>query len=547
MPIQPIIAPRMGLNYTLPSDLISELEMSGGKNVYFEDGLIKTKNGYSKMGDTSLPLSGAVMNIALYKSFAGTEWLFAMTTDLFYYWNASTQEWVEIERDTSDSTAFGYGLFGANLFGGRGLDSFGYGKFGDGFFGRANTFLGTDSNQFSYDQIRPLTETDPWWVLVNGVDSPFVFKGGTTLEELGGSPPKARIVIEFKNHLFLMDTTEGSNRYPQRVRWSDTADPEEWSTGNASYQDLSGTDWIKGAVKFKADHLVIGKEQSIWVGVPTGDSYIFCFYQQVSDKDKGCVAGRTMKALGDDVLYLGRNDVYAFNGISSDSIGDKIHRQLISTLNPAELNRAFAVVVEEQKEYWLFVTTGSNTYPDHAWIYHYDLKTWSRSTYNDFILCYGTYTLQTSTTYNAATGTYNAATRKYNDRTLLAAAPVTVFGDSDGYVYKYDRSLNNEDGAAIDSYFDTKDFNFTKLRSQQRIGRMDISWIGSGMDIYYSTDKGVTWFLVKSSGNRSTYDRQKLSFRTSNDWIRFRFRNSAVDGWFHFNRGNIHWSPAGRI
>ena len=125
--------------------------------------------------------------------------------------------------------------------------------------------------------------------------------------------------------------------------------------------------------------------------------------------------------------------------------------------------------------------------------------------------------------------------------------PTTVLGDKDGYVYEYLQAEHDENDVAIKGIFETKDYNLTNLVVQMRCSRLDISWIGSGLDVYYSTDSGSSWTLIKSIGAREVWDRQQLSFRVSSDLIRFRFVNDSPRGWFHFKRAVLYWQPGGRI
>ena len=172
-----------------------------------------------------------------------------------------------------------------------------------------------DSTEFcTYDYIRDITQTDPWWIMTNGVDELWKWTGAGNAAALISSFPSgvtslvSKDLIEFKSHLLLLDVSEDGNRYPQRVRWSDTGDPSDFINGNASYVDLGGADWMQTAVKFKGDYLVIFKERSIWVGYATGDSDIFQFDQRVTGA--GCAAPKTVESLGDELIFLGWNCIY---------------------------------------------------------------------------------------------------------------------------------------------------------------------------------------------------------------------------------------------
>lgn len=51
-------------------------------------------------------------------------------------------------------------------------------------------------------------------------------------------PYFAKYIIEYRNQLLLLNTTEGGNEIPFRVRWSDIGKPEIWDSGKASFIDL---------------------------------------------------------------------------------------------------------------------------------------------------------------------------------------------------------------------------------------------------------------------------------------------------------------------
>jgi len=97
--IKPIIAPRGGLRFDLPADLISDVEMSECRNVFFEDGLIKKRYGYIQKGN-NLPLSGPIIGSDQFYMFDGNDWLLVGTTLDMYRWNVTPQMWVPITTST---------------------------------------------------------------------------------------------------------------------------------------------------------------------------------------------------------------------------------------------------------------------------------------------------------------------------------------------------------------------------------------------------------------------------------------------------------------
>lgn len=548
--IQPIGPMIDGLVLNTPADQIADSAMSGCRNVFIEDGMVKKKYGYAQLG-LDLPLNGAIIGSDQFSMFDGQSYLIVITTNEIYLWNPSTTTWTR-GLPPSLSTGYGVGLYGAGYYSGLAKAAYGGGVYGLGSYGEGSPLdssLGTslsviDSDAASYDTFKQIDEDDVWWLFTNGVDEIKKYSGGSYFEDLGGLPPKAKHLVEFKSHLLLLDTVEGGYRNPQRVRWSDTGNCEEWNDGNSSYVDLTGSDWIQGAVKFRGNYLAVFKERSIWLGYATGDDQIFQF--DLKTLGMGCAAANTIDVINDTAIFLGWDDVYLFDGVSTLPISQSIRTELFATLNPAEIGRAFGVTVEEQKEYWLFVPT-TGTYPDTAWVYNYEIQRWTKHTYPHNITSFGFYQSDNTLAFDDLIGTFDGLLGRFDNKAYLATASTILLGDENGYIYQYDSLATEEDGTIIDGYFDTKDFNFTNMTQQQRVTGLDVSYVGNNLEIYYSTDKGASWVYVTTLGSSTTFARQQVNIRTSEDWIRFRFRNKSIGGQFSFSRANIYWQVGGRI
>lgn len=652
----------------LPGNLISDLEMTDCQNVFFEQGYLKKRYGYGKMG-TNLPLPGQVIGSDQFYLFTGSaDFLLFMTTkgcwryvstntywetimdkeqedDCETTWTAKT--YVTVADDTTDykegSTAqkispastFTTGILAyrnqalgdksdygivriwvkssisltagqlevvisnsaacateeehidipamsadtwylwfvsiATPAGINSVDSLGLKATAD--FGECdiriddiqfvttfNTGVAYDADSAdlcSYDYIRDVTQKDPWWIMTNGTDEVWKWTGSGDLDQLISSFPSGVTsltcshVIEFKDHLLFLDVSEDGDRYPQRIRWSDTADPADFLNGNASYVDLSGADWVQTACKFKGDYLVVFKERSIWVGYATGDSDIFQFDQKVTGA--GCSAAATVESLGDELIFLGWDDVYVFNGIDYEPIGSEIQEELFNDLAPGDMDKCFGVVIEEQKEYWLFAPSVNSEYCDIAWVFNYELNSWTKHDFaavdgsTNGISHYGYYEKQANVTIGDLSGTIGEQTWRIGDREILAAAPTTLFGDTDGYIYQYDRLVSNDDGTTIDAWFSTKDFMFTQLMERQIILRLDVYFNGGGdLKIAYSTDFGTTWSEERTLSGNYDYDIDRAYWRIDCPLIRFRFRNNNAGEHFDFREARIYWQPSGR-
>lgn len=528
--IQPLIAPRGGLRYDIPADLIDLMDMSDCRNVFFEDGLVKKRYGFTQFGD-NLPLDGAVRGIDEYVNFSGSRWLMVMTANEIYQWSNSLSQWNSI----SDAQGlYGAGLYGAGAYGAN----------------TTETFTIQDTDWFSYDHVRKSTETNPWWVVTNGTDPIKKKTSSGPIADLITSYPTgvtsllAKHVLEFKTYLLLLDTIENGDRYPQRVRCSDTATPDDFVSGNATYWDLTGPDWIMGGVRFRGDYIAICKERSIWLGYATGDSTIFEFDRKTSGV--GCAAGNTIKTVDDVVIYMSHDDVYGFNGIDNESVAGSVREKMFRGLNTDKIAQCHAKVVEDQKEYWLFMPSATSDYCDIAWNLNYESGKWTRHSYNDYLTIAGDYRKQSAITIGELTGTIGQQNWRFGDRLTTASMPVVLLGDQSGYVYEYDRLSNNDDGTAIDSWFSTKDFNPTTLGQRFFVNRIDVYYTGAGLDVAYSTDKGITWTAVGSISSSNNFETpQRLFLKLDCLMCRLRFRNNTAGQHFEFSRANIYYTPSG--
>ena len=535
--ITPIVAPRGGLNYSLPADLISDMEMSGGQNVYFEDGLIHTRDGYTSVygaygtGAYGVGAYGtsefgyAILGMYEFRDFSGNSWLFIITEKNIYRADGANEEW-----DT-----FGGGTYGLGAYGG--------GVYGGGLFAE-----GTDEDLFDYTTVRDEAVSDLWFVCTNGLDPIKVFKGAgeSYFENLLSSDPTgilAKYVESFKDYLVLGNTTE-SDAYPQRVRWSDTADPDDFTNGNASYKDLDGPEKIMGLVKIRGDYLCVLREHSLYVGWASGDSDVFNFERRV--EKIGCVAPYTALNVNDVCVFLGNDGIYQFDGTAAEEISPQISNEVMSTINPAKIESSHSFLNLDRKEYWLLVPT-TGDYPTTAWVWHWDLNTWSKFLFNEGITRICAWSQQADITIDDLIGTIDEQNWKIDDRSSLQYTPSILLGTENGGVFEYSAMASTDNGVAIDSYFDTKDFTFTNIMSRVRINRADISYYGTEMNVYYSVNEGVSWRLIKLAGESPSFGRKQLSFRTCADKIRFRFRSDSAAGHYQFNRLNIFWQPSGRI
>jgi len=498
--VMPLVAPIKGTRYNIGGTLIDDQEMPESSNCYItRNTAVGKKAGYTTLG-TGLPLTGIVLGTDQFFQTNGNDFLIALTTTDAYYLLLGA--WTEITP--------------------------------------AADFTGGPTNLWSMEIMNDLH------IITNSVDPVYKWNGTGLYVALGGSPPKCAYLKKYHDYLVMAYVIDGGNIYPQRIQWCDTGLPEVWTidpTTNAGYVDLNdGVDFIVG-MEILGDRLIVIKERSIYSGYLTGTSSVFQFDLMVNGV--GAKSGATISNIKNDLIFLGNDNVYLFNGLTVEEIGDQIKDQLFAISNPAKIQYSHSLVVEELDEYRLYIPTGSSDYPTAEFRYNYSKKAWLPGTCQNITRA-GYYVKQTGNTWDSTVGTWDAQTSQWNDRIYLANSPINVLGDSGGYVYQEDYSISSANGTAIDAYFETKDLAMKDWNDTKFWARLDVIGQGTSSDVSYSTDEGNSWVSIGTVYFGTSSTPQKLDFRVTSFRIRFKFDNPRAE-LFEVRQMTVYYDKAGRL
>lgn len=393
----------------------------------------------------------------------------------------------------------------------------------------ALTALETDEVSFAF----PLLSNVKYIVYTNGVDNIRKFVGTGVDANLEGSPPKCKYVLDFKGYLILAHVIDGDT-FGSRVQWSDTGAPETWTGGNAGSANLlEDSNDITGLARF-GDYIAVHKENSIHVGQLVTTSDVFRFTRR---ETSGCIANGSIQNLPDGTqIYLSRDGIRLFNGVTSILIPSTIIDELRDSINPTYVKRSTSVLVKDLDEYWVGIPIGNQTEPET--VYKYNYKT--GQVYKDArsgLMSMALYKRVSSDTWDEASGTWDSDSDRWDTITELALHRQVVCGHRDGYSILRS-STNNDNATAIDSIWDTKDFTIADIDTERDIGNLirwkglDIWALGNSVTVYYSTDSGNTWTQIDEIDLSSDYPGDDspdiLYFDVLSSKIRFRFRNNTA-------------------
>lgn len=394
----------------------------------------------------------------------------------------------------------------------------------------------------------PLISADRIMVYTNGVDAIRKYTGSGNDADLGGSPPLCKYLIDFKGYLVLANVTDGDNFFT-RVQWSDTGDPETWTGGNTgSVNLLEDSLEITGLSRF-GDFLAVHKESAIYLGQLVNSDEIFRFTRK--ETGAGAIANGSIQNLPDGTqIFLARDGLRLFNGVSSSLIPSEIIDELRDSVNPQWVKRATSVLVKDLDEYWVGIPIGSQEEPETVYKYNYR----TGQVYKDVrtgLMSLALYKKVSQDTWDDDPESWDSDTTRWDNVTELALHRQVVLGDEDGDALLRSSSASDDD-AAIDAIWDTKDFNITDIDEDRDVGNMirwkglDVWAKGDAITAYYSTDSGSTWVLIGSLDLDSDYpgddDANQLYFDVLSSKIRFRFRNNTAGESWTLKQYSINYS-----
>lgn len=557
-----------GINTLARSDNLEDAELIEAKNIFLKQKLVQIDTGYATFG--ALVRGEPRAAFQFFKTDSSSE-LLLITNSTFYVWNSSEWQYVSSGTDTTASVGESAGSTAIDVVSEVGFSASDYiGIILDNGTQHQTTVTSTSSGVINIadaiptgrsvaigaavvkavaltgtlDILTSITVYTPnnWLIFTNGVDKPKRYDG-TTCEDIPGLPASGNTVCKavgvYNNHVLLLSTTEGGVASPQRVRWSDTADPTNWSTGNAGYNDLVDSEDFVVTGAGLGPYFIIYKERSITRMEYVGSAdKLFNFTSVITGE--GAISGDSLIDLGDYHVFVGNANIYEYRGgFSYKPLGDKIYHKIFGTsgdLNPSARSRLFSFYVEELDEVWIVYPKGSATIPDTLLRYRQSDQTWWIRELTNPILGYGFYQRTAGKTWTDLTGTWTEQTWTWNSNLLLANSPTTLLcGNSPKQVYEYDYSAVDDNGSAIAYQLETKDFRHPHYKVRLNIVEMLIK--GSGILLTYSTDEGVTWNSVGTIIDSVTLTRQRIWKQVVAEQIRFRITGSGGGfqlGWFGF-------------
>lgn len=389
---------------------------------------------------------------------------------------------------------------------------------------------GTTTDLFS--TAVPMLSGQPILCISNGKDVIQKWNTTGTLADLGGTPPVAKFIQEYKTYLVCANIAGGTD-IAQRVQWCDTADPEEWSAGNSGTVDLIEDGGSITGLNLFGNYVCVHKNESIYLGYLVSSTDVFKFDRKSTGV--GTIANGSIQNLPTgEQIFLARDGLHIFNGISALVIKSGVNEEIRDGLNKQYASKAWSLLVQEKDEVWIGIPIGDQTTGETVYKYNYLTKTILKDT-RPLINCAWRGAATVGLSWDDMIGSWDSNNERWDGTGLLVSADTLNLSSTDGYTYKIDPSTNSDNAVAVKARWETKDF-INDQESLCRWNGLQLWAKGNSVRVQYSTDGGDTW--TDATGSPMTINDKYPAdsspdifyFDVVSSKIRFRFSNDELDG-----------------
>jgi hypothetical protein len=345
-------------------------------------------------------------------------------------------------------------------------------------------FTGSAAQLFVWDSLNYLL------CFSQGVDKLFLWDGiGVVYTQVATAQP-FKYVAEIGLHLVGVNPA-----FPQRYYWSGIGDPTDWISFSSGLNDnVSNLGPVNGLLK--VGQYGFGFHQNgILQIIPTGIGLAPFDFRSIISATQGLIAPYSLDHFDDRgrelAVYLGVDNVYAFDGSSVEPIGDMpidqrrrigARSRILADVQASNVNTIYSFVTysingQVFRAYWLVIPNVS------VWVYNFDEGNWTSFTYNKTIVSIGNFFKNAAIRIMDLVGRIQDQT--WTPATLIANNPFEGFllGFNDGTAGYVDFTNTSEVVASITS----GKLIFGDRRHEHTVKKFRLSFIDLGSTTFTIT------------------------------------------------------------
>ena len=219
-------------------------------------------------------------------------------------------------------------------------------------------------------------------ILTNGKD--MIWKWASTSSILTPllNAPLAKHISCSMHRLVLSNIYSNGVWYSGDVVWSEMGNPENFTIDTSkksgkftlsNYQDGKDIQHNIVAQAVNGSEVLFFTERNVW---KTDFAQSIKQFVIIAN-DFEVLSPRSVTVKSGIVYAAEKRDIYAFTGNQKSALDVPIRTSLYTGINSNALNSAFSFSMQGTNEIWFCVSTGTNTNPDTAYIYNYELNNWT--------------------------------------------------------------------------------------------------------------------------------------------------------------------------
>lgn len=227
----------------------------------------------------------------------------------------------------------------------------------------------------------------------NGGTTTTLFRPQINASAAGPFINGCKLIFAYRQRLILLHTIEGSNTYPQRVRWCQAQGPlisDGWDdavAGKGGFVDAPTGDHIISA-EFVQDIVIVYFTNSVWTLRATADPALPFRWDKINDF-RGCDGKMTTEQFDRYVIAAGVRGITATDGVETRRFDDKIEDFVSSTINDSQFEKVFTKRSFQARRMWMLYPPKSDTDATAALIYDEESSAFSNYDIAMNVLGYG--------------------------------------------------------------------------------------------------------------------------------------------------------------
>ena len=289
----------------------------------------------------------------------------------------------------------------------------------------------------------------------NRVDAPQQWDGAagsTSAQTMPSNVTKPQHYRVFQRRLWMGDYTDTGNRVPLTILPSAIGNPNSWDLTDAIILDAPAGDRVRGMELLSRDKLVVFTDNALFDVAFLGGPLVWSTRRVINGR--GTTAPKSVATISESLVFLGADNIYAYNGQKTLAIGDKIKDTLTNEIDPTHRDKSVGWAIEELNLYiLLYVPNGAST-KTKAVVFDFARGDWFDWEFSKAINVIGAWKRESTLLWQDLVDPWDSYEVTWDDRKFLADTPTVLLGDYVGLVSEF-RQANDDAGTEIDSLWES--------------------------------------------------------------------------------------------